>query len=95
MTFYGVQIDLESPGQGCESARYGWTSWWGGRWDGAQSCKTHFARDFLTTHAAVAQVIEAWRKKELIASFHDDGGYLPEHDAEALAKEHGKVSAPM
>ena len=93
IAFYGVQIDLEGPGEGCESLRYGWTNRCGDLWDGAQSCRPHSARDFPATHHAVAQVIEAWRKKGLIASFHDDGGYLPEHDAEALAKEHGKVSA--
>ena len=95
IAFYGVQIDLEDPGEGCESLWYGWTRLWGGRWNGAQSCRTNSARDFPATQGAAAQVIEAWRKKGLIANFHDDGGCLPEHDAEALAKEHGKVPAPM
>ena len=95
IAFYGVQIDLEGPGEGCERARYGWTRLWGDRWDGRQSCRTHFTQDFPASHTAVAKVIEAWRKKGLIASLHDDGGYLPELDAEALAKEHGKISAPM
>ena len=95
IAFYGVQINLEGPGENREIARYGWTRLWGDRWSPAQSCMTHIARDFPAAHASVAHVIEAWRKKGLVTSLHDDGGYLPEHDAEALANEHPKVSTPM
>ena len=93
IAFYGVRVDMEGPGEGCERARYGWTRVWGDRWNGAQSSRPHSAPDLPAARTAAVQVIKAWRKKGLIASFHDDGGYLPEHDAEALAKEHGKVSA--
>ena len=90
IAFYGVQIDLEAPGEGRRRARYGWTRSWGGRWAGAQSCRRHSALD-----SPAAQVIEAWRKKGLIASFHDVGGCLPEDDAEALARAQCRTPARM
>ena len=31
IAFYGVQIDLEDPVEGCESLWYGWTRLWGDR----------------------------------------------------------------
>ena len=42
--FYGVQIDVEGPEDGCESARYGWTNRLGSQWEGAQTSRTHYAR---------------------------------------------------
>ena len=95
ITFYGVQINLEGSGQGCESIRYGWTNRRKGRWDGAQFCRTHFSRPFPLTYNTMAEVIAAWKQKGLISHFHKDKVRLSENDSEALAKEHGGVSAPV
>ena len=93
--FYGVQINVEGPENGCESARYGWTNRLGSRWEGRQSSRTHFSRPFPLTYDAMAEVIATWKQKGLIAHFHKDKVHLSGHDSEALAKEHGGVSTPV
>ena len=72
--FYGVQIDVVSPEDCPESARYGWTNRLGGRWEGEQTSRTHHTGYLPITYTAMAQVISAWREKGLITHFHDDGG---------------------
>ena len=93
--FYGIQINVEGPENGCESARYGWTNRLGSGWEGKQTSRTHFSRPFPLTYNTMAEVIAAWKQKGLISHFHKDKVRLSENDSEALAKEHGGVSAPV
>ena len=93
-------LELTGLGEGCEGLRYGWkrldlridladgTIQENFGWNGKMSCKTKYARDWATTHLAVAETIYRWQAEELVTECYDEGDWLPGRDRERFAREH-------
>ena len=75
LSYYLRDLLLEGPAQGCEPLTFGWKRPLGVPWSNWQFCKTEYAQDFPTAHAALCAVLQELEQAGLIGQVQDEAEF--------------------
>ena len=91
---YDAALLLGGPALGCEPLVLGWGCWPPEKWTGQQFLKTQYAREFLTAHPALGQVLADLEQAGWIGKAHDEAGhYQSGQSREELAEIYARSMA--
>lgn len=75
LSYYLRDLLLAGPAQGCEPLTFGWKRPLGVPWSNWQFCKTEYAADFPTAHAAICAVLQELEQAGLVGQVQDEAEF--------------------
>ena len=75
LSYYIRQLFLDGPAEGCEPLTFGWKRPMGTGWNPGQFCKTEYAADFPTAHAAICAVLQELERAGLVGQVEDEAEF--------------------
>ena len=96
LSYYFQQLYLEGPAAGCEPLTLGWKKPFGAPWNHWQFCKTEYAAEFPTAHAAICAVLQELEQAGLIGDIQDEAEFYGAGKTRAdLIAAHGESQAVL